>query len=157
MSRDWMASLWPASYKGIPFWVEKDVEDGGSRLDISMFPGKNDPFIENMGEAKREFDVTGYLIGDLSDVESNALVAQMATDGAGLLVLPLQGPIQAWCHTFKRDRERDKMGRVGIVGHFVRAGASSPLQPAEFLAQLVFDAVDSLAAAVPAFVAAVSL
>ncbi|WP_166802241.1 DNA circularization N-terminal domain-containing protein [Microvirga pakistanensis] len=80
------------SFKGIPFWVEQDGEEGRRRLPIHEFPMRNDPFIEDLGEADRQYDVTAYLVGDLSSPEASGLVAQLASRGPGLLVLPTYGP-----------------------------------------------------------------
>jgi prophage DNA circulation protein len=156
--RDWTATLWPASFKGVPFWVERDHADTGRRVSTTSFPGSDDPFNEDLGRKARYIEITGYFIGDVSDVEMTALEAACDTgSGPGVLVMPAQGPIAARCETIKRDRMRDKMGRFGFEAKFVREGLASPLQPQEFLAQLAFDAVDALAAAAPAFLNGVGL
>jgi prophage DNA circulation protein len=156
--RDWMATLWPASYKGVPFWVERDHADTGRRVSSSEFAGADEPFNEDLGRKARTIEITGYLIGDSADDEIAALEAACG-DGsdAGVLIMPAQGPITARCERLKRDRLRDKMGRFGFEAKFIREGVSSPLQPAEFLAQLAFDAVEALAAAAASLTAQIGL
>ncbi len=145
--RDWPSTLWPASFRGFPFFVESDQEHGGRRLAVHQFPGSETPFIEDLGQDVREFQVTAYLASDSSDSDSSSLVANLTTPGAGVLVLPVQGSITARLHHFSRDRTKDRMGYIGFTLNFIREGAATPLISSLYLAQLVFDAVDTVAAA----------
>ncbi|WP_243368861.1 DNA circularization protein [Microvirga solisilvae] len=140
-------SLFRASFKGIPFWVEQDGEEGGRRLAIHEFPMRDDPFIEDLGEAARQYDVTAYVIGDSASPEAAGLVAQLAARGPGLLVLPTYGPLMARCLTFKRDWSKDRLNFIAFNLRFVREGAASALASVLSLANLVFLAVDALASA----------
>lgn len=144
--RDWTRSLWPASFKGAPFWTEHDEESGGRRLVVHEFPHRDLPFVEDLGEAARQFSVTAYLVGDASDANASALVSTLAAGGAGVLVLPMHGPLSAHVASFRRDRERERAGYVAFSIDFVREGSAAGLVSANFLAQLVFDAVDQVAA-----------
>ncbi len=158
MARDWPATLWPASFMGVPFWVERDHATTGRRISVTSFPGVDEPFNEDLGRIARTVEITGYFIGDVSDRGMTALETACESDaGVGVLVLPAQGPIQARCETIKRDRMRDKMGRFGFEAKFVREGLSSPLAPAEYLAQLAFDAAGTLAAAAPSLLGEIAL
>lgn len=145
--RDWLSDLWPASFKGVPFWVEKDMERGGRRLAVHQFPNRDDPYIEDLGSEARRYELVAYVASDSADADASALVGVFDSAGAGLLVLPMQGPTQAWCHTFSRDRERDRAGYVAFQVAFVRDGASSSIVSADYLAQLVFDAAAGVASA----------
>jgi hypothetical protein len=42
-SRDWLASLWPASYMGVAFFFDSDDEKGGRGPKVHEFPGRDDP------------------------------------------------------------------------------------------------------------------
>jgi prophage DNA circulation protein len=151
MARDWLNSLWRASFRGASFWVEKDDETGARRIVIHQFPNRDDPFLEDLGEDKREFDVTAYVASDAADREAAALMAACTQRGAGTLVLPTHGPIQVRCHSAKRDRDKDKHGKIAFTLKFLREGASSALVSVLSLANLVFVAVDGLATAASAF------
>lgn len=145
--RDWLATLWPASYMGVPFYIERDEEDGGRRLHVHEFPNRDDPFIEDLGASVREWSVKAYLIGDASDAQSDGLVQMFVTKGPGTLVLPAQGPVNARLHTYKRERERDKMGLFGFTLKFFRDGTATAITSSPYLGQLVFDAGAALAGA----------
>lgn len=146
--RNWTKSLYPASFRGIPFWVERDKMVTGRRLDGVEIPGSDVPFFEDLGAKKRPISINGYFIGDASDVEMTSLENACNQDGAGILVMPAQGPLTARCEDIDRDRMRDKMGLFAFVAKFwldprSGVGATASLPPA-YLAQLAFDANDSL-------------
>lgn len=157
--RDWTQTLYSASYKGVPFWVKRDGGDVGRRLDVVDIPGADAPFIEDLGAKRQPIEISGYFIGDVSDVQMTALETVCNQAGAGVLVLPAQGPVTARCEDVKRSRERDQMGRFGFEAHFVLdprsgfAGAAAAL-PADYLAQLAFDANDRLGVALVGVLAA---
>ena len=157
MSRDWAATLWPASFAGVPFWIERDRDAVGKRLVIHEFPGRDDPFIEDLGAKYRSFEISGYLVGDTSDSDTDALVAAFLQTGPGLLVLPAQGPVNARAWKAQRDRTRDRAGYFGVQMTFVQEGSSIALSPVDYLAQLVFDATDALVAAATSLLSSVSL
>lgn len=142
--RDWSSSLFPASFKGVPFRIESDEESGGRRLVVHQFPNRDEPFVEDLGEDKRSYELTAYVASDLADVEALALIAACTSRGAGVLVLPMQGPVMVHCESAKRSRERDKAGYVAIELKFVREGAQGALATVSSLAQAVFDAAGTL-------------
>lgn len=143
--RDWSSTLWDASYKGVPFLVERDREDGGRRLGVHDFVGREDPYVEDMGGARRMFEVTGYVASDEADAEIAAVLGVLGSVGAGLLVRPLGGPVLVRCEKFGRTHELDRLGYVAFTASFIRVAENfDPLDTASGLAQSVFDAVDAL-------------
>lgn len=145
--RDWLSTLWSASFKGVPFYTEKTEQSGGRRLAVHTFPFRDDPFVEDMGEAPATFSVSAYVASDLADVEAGAFAAVLAADGPGVLVLPTHGPTTVRCQTFRREASKDKHGFIAFELSFVREGSAIAIASAPFLGQLVFAAVDVLAAA----------
>ena len=149
--RDWRKALYPASFKGVPFQTERDEETGGRRIVSHEFPMRDTPFNEDLGEAKRDFEVTAYLASNRVDSQASALAAVCAQRGPGLLVLPMQGGIMVRLINFRRAREKDKAGYVAFSLSFTREGAAFALVSFGSLANLVFAASDRLAAAVDDF------
>jgi prophage DNA circulation protein len=146
------AGLMAASFKGVPFWIEKDQASVGRRLDITSYPGSDAWNIEDLGRLPEPIQISGYLIGEQSGSQISALEAAARLEGVGPLVLPAQGPQTARLLTIKRDRHRDKQGRFGFEAHFILIGAAiATAQPAPYLAQLAFDAVGQLSAAAGGF------
>lgn len=151
MPRNWIVDLLPASFGGAPFFVETDHAMTGRRISVTEFPGSDEPFNEDLGRRARTIEIEGYCGGDTSDVQMLALEAACESGTASILVMPSQGPVLVRCLEIHRDRHRDKMGRFGFHARFVREGVSSALAPAEFLAQLAFDAGGALSAAASGF------
>lgn len=144
-ARDWLKTLWPASYKGVPFFVEKDEESGSRRIVEHEFPMRDIPYLEDLGEGVRRFDVTAYVASDSADGDAASVIAICAARGPGALVLPTHGPIIVRCLNFKRDRSKDKHGYIGLSLQFSRDGAASALVSVASLANLVFVTAESTA------------
>jgi len=143
--RDWLKTLWPASYKGVPFYFESDDEEGGRDNVKHVFPHRDQPFIEDMGEALRYYGGTAYVHGDNADGLANALKAALSSYGAGMLVVPYFGPVSVHCETFKRSTHRDQMGYVAFELKFVRTGAATAFISVPALANAAFVAAESVA------------
>jgi len=150
VARDWLKTLWRASYKGTPFFVERDAEDGGRRIVVHLFPMRDDPYLEDLGEDKRSFDVTAYVASDAADSDAGTLVATCATRGPGVMVLPAHGPRLVRCLNFRRERSKDKHGFIAFTLTFIREGASSAVISVAMLANLVFAAADAAALSIAA-------
>jgi prophage DNA circulation protein len=145
MSRDWTKTLWPASFKGVPFWVDKDDEKGGRRVVVHEFPHSDTPFVEDLGQKAKCFSVTAYLVGDTSDGDASVLSASFDGDGSGTLVLPTHGPIpNCYCDDFSRSRTKDKLGLIAYEAHFWRDGPTNSPVTSPYLAQLAYDAISVL-------------
>ena len=158
MARNWLKTLWKASYKGTPFWVERDEEEGGRRIVVHQFPMRDDPYLEDLGEDKRAFRVTAYVASDSADTDAGSLVATCAMRGPGPLVLPTHGPILTRCLKFARERSKDQHGYIGFELHFVREGYASALASVSMLANMVFVAADAAAASImAAFVSSIQV
>lgn len=158
IARDWLNTLWKASYKGTPFFVERDEEEGGRRIVIHKFPMRDTPYLEDLGEDQRNFCVTAYVASDSADTDAGTLIATCALTGAGTLVLPTHGPLTVRCLTFRRQRSKDKHGYICFELNFVREGASSALASVAMLANGVFVAADAIATTIAAsFVANTSI
>lgn len=154
IARDWLKSLWKTSYKGAPFWVETDSENGSRRIVIHEFPMRDYPYLEDLGEGKREFTVMAYVASDHADSESKTLMAQCATRGTGIMVLPTAGPVLVRCLEFTRKFEKDRLGYLAHELKFVREGFGSALASVNSLANDVFVAAEAAAVSVAAAFAA---
>ena len=147
MARDWLSTLWPASFNGIPFYVERHAETGGRRVKAHQFPGSDTPFIEDLGRLAKKFMGAIYLASDSADLMSTVLMAAFDGDAQpGVLVLPTQGQLLVNCGPCVREASKDRLGYIAFHAEFWLSGASSPVQTAAYAAQLAFDAADNVAA-----------
>lgn len=143
--RDWLKTLWAASFKGVPFYFEQDKEAGGRGLVIHTFPNRDDPFVEDLGEEPRFYSGSAYVHGDNADALATALKSALASRGPGTLVVPYFGPVTVHCQTFERSTQRDQMGYVAFEIKCVRAGASTGFVSVPLLQNVAFGAVETLA------------
>jgi prophage DNA circulation protein len=142
--RDWLADLLPASFRGVPFEVEEDREVGGRRVVVHEFPMRDEPFLEDMGEAARSYEVDAYIHGDRTDAAYLALVATCTRPDPGMLVLPLIGPRHVRCLSVEPRREGDRHGYVGVRLSFMREGAALGLATVGSAASLVYGTAAAL-------------
>ncbi len=90
----WRDKLRPASFRGVPFEVEGDKVPVGRRVVTHEYPGKNVPYVEDMGRVTREYKITAFVIGaDYMDKRDKLLTA-VETEGEGELVHPWLGTLK---------------------------------------------------------------
>jgi prophage DNA circulation protein len=147
--RDWQATLWPASFGGVPFYIEKTKDRFGKKIVVHEFPNRDDPYIEGLGQKANHFDLNAYLAEDTADIDAATLKAMLLAPGPQMLVLPDEGPVLCMFKDGAWDHERDRLGYVGFNLNFVAVGASSAIASAPMLGQLTLDATASLALAAP--------
>lgn len=151
--RDWLTTRHNASYRGVPFFVEKDNETSGRRLVVHQFINRDEHFVEDIGEEARTYTLTAYVVSDSADGEGTAIADVCRAKGAGSLVLPMQGPKQVRCKSCKRAHDKDKGGWAGFELEFVSEGAALALPSAGRLGQMSFDAAAAVAPAAAAMAA----
>jgi prophage DNA circulation protein len=149
-TRDWSQTLRPASYKGVGFFVQSDVEKGGRGLVIHKFPNRDDPYVEDLGEEPRFYEGTVYLHGDSVDTLAAQFIAVLSARGAGTLVLPVRDPVRVQVQSFERKFELDHLGYIAFDVKFVRDGAAGALISLGTLLNGAMGAADALAAALAA-------
>ncbi|WP_414901190.1 DNA circularization N-terminal domain-containing protein [Rhizobium cremeum] len=120
--RDWAKTLRRASFRGVPFWVDMDDHSGGKRLARHEYAGGRTTYLEEMGLATPAYDVTAYLLGDLSDAQARALEVACNAAGPGRLVLPMDGGQLAYVEGFRRSRFKDQRGYIAFTFTAIPAG-----------------------------------
>ncbi|WP_128292009.1 DNA circularization N-terminal domain-containing protein [Afifella aestuarii] len=123
MSRDWSKAFRRASFRGVPFWVERDIVAGGRRVAVTNIAYGETPVTEDMGKRETVWPIDAYVASDLADIEATALAAALNTSGAALLVLPMEPARLARCIQFERRRDLDRNGYIGFRVQFIEAGA----------------------------------
>lgn len=99
---DWKDSLRPASFRGVPFFVDDHEASYGRRQATHEFPQRDEPYTEDLGRAARTYTVNGYLIGDdYPDQRKRLIDACEGDGGAGELVHPYLGSVQVTCGGLK--------------------------------------------------------
>jgi prophage DNA circulation protein len=147
-----MPPLWPASFGGFLFHIEKTKDKFGKKVVVHEFPNRDDPFVEELGQKANDFDFVAYLASPTAYGDADALKAALLAYGPQMLVLPDEGPVLAMFRDGTRDHERDKQGYVAFELRFVAMGAATAMASSDMFAQLGMDQV----AAMPAFAASLT-
>jgi len=97
---DWNSNLHAASFRGVPFAVERGDAKFGRRLAIHEYPYRDSVWVEDMGRSTRRITITGFIIQSsrvytAPDVmtQRDSLVAAAEMAGAGTLVHPTLGEL----------------------------------------------------------------
>ncbi|MEM8711649.1 MAG: DNA circularization N-terminal domain-containing protein, partial [Planctomycetota bacterium] len=84
------------SFRGVPFEVEGDELGGaGRRKAVLEAPGRDRPFVQDLGRSKEEVRIRALVVGADYDRQRDALLDAIRRPGVGELVHPQYGSRQA--------------------------------------------------------------
>ena len=130
----WRDRILPASFRGVPFFVDSTSRAGGRRVVVHEAPQREGADLEDTGRLPRRFSVDGYVLGEDFDLELEELIAALERRSAaypsivtGSLQLPNVGRMQAACERY-RTVQTSSQGRFAIVRmDFVQQGEAPAL------------------------------
>ncbi|MDQ2764513.1 MAG: DNA circularization N-terminal domain-containing protein [Pseudomonadota bacterium] len=124
--------LLPASFRGAPFAVLADEVGGGRRIALHQYPGKDEPWAEDMGRAARQYRFRGFIVdGDVVfaggpiQLQRVLLLAALEKSGSGVLTHPTLGVLNVSVARFSvgEDLGAGRMSSVDV--EFVESGKRS--------------------------------
>jgi prophage DNA circulation protein len=89
----WRDRLRPASFRGIPFFIDTSQFTTGRRVQLHEFPDRDNPFPEDLGKNTRTFRVEGHILGDYWATK-DSLIEACEQEGPGELIHPYYGTRQ---------------------------------------------------------------
>jgi prophage DNA circulation protein len=111
-----------ASFRGVPFRLNDAINSLGRRAQIHEFPGRDRPYVEDLGETARTYSLDGYVLGDDALVLRDRLIAASTQAGPGTLVHPTLGTFQVVCLSFEYREIKTGARRVDVRFGFIEAG-----------------------------------
>lgn len=88
----WKEQLQPASFRGVKFKVDTAEMAFGRRNQIHEYPGREEPFTEDLGKKAREYRFSAYILGDNYFGDRDALIKAIEDDKTpGVLIHPSLG------------------------------------------------------------------
>ncbi|MBR0647800.1 DNA circularization N-terminal domain-containing protein, partial [Plastoroseomonas hellenica] len=126
--------LRPASLRGQGFWIDSSEDQPGRRWAIHEFPGRDQPWHEDLGKRSHDFMIEGLLIGD--DVVQQAQAFREAVELAepARLVHPWYGELDVTVITCKI---RFEQGRGRVAKLTLTLAKAGPLPAPDLVADLV--------------------
>lgn len=122
-------NLLPASFRGAPFAVMSDETGGGRRVAVHQYPGRDEPWAEDMGRGVRTFRFRGFIVdndvvfaGGSIQLQRALLLAALEKSGPGTLTHPTLGILNVSVPRFSigQDLGASQMSTVDI--EFVEGG-----------------------------------
>lgn len=93
----WREDMLPASWRGVPFYAQDIGGDRGRRYARHEYPGRDQPFIEDLGRRAREETVEAFVIGADHIDAAKKLIAACEQPGPATLVHPYLGRMTVIC------------------------------------------------------------
>lgn len=105
----WLDEFKQASFRDIEFFVDGHELGSGRRNQITEFPGRDDPYVEDLGRKARTRTMEAYVIGDDYHIQKNKLIKALDQAGPGKLVHPYDGILQVAITDYKvRETKREQ-------------------------------------------------
>jgi len=118
----WRDELRQASFKGVSFKVQDSDREGSRRLVINKYPFRDIPFTEDLGRNEKKWSISGYIVGPDYMQDRNALLDAVENSGAGILIHPYYGTINAIAGEWRFQESQTEGGYVSFSIGFVEPG-----------------------------------
>jgi prophage DNA circulation protein len=122
-------NLLPASFRGAPFAVIDDAIAGGRRIALHEYPGRDEPWAEDMGRAARRFRFRGFIVdGDIVfaggpiQLQRALLIAALEKAGPGTLTHPTLGILNVAVNSFSIGQDLGAGRASSVEIDFVESG-----------------------------------
>ncbi|AXK39617.1 DNA circularization protein [Crenobacter cavernae] len=143
----WRDKLRPASFRGVPFFIESHDAEEGRRVEVHEYPLRDEPYVEDLGKKAGTYSVAAYVLGaDYMDARDRLREA-CNQPGAAELVHPYLGAMQAVCTAMRLSESSFDGGMARFDLTFVEAGKSQFPEAKEDAAASLLDSADKLDAA----------
>ncbi len=114
----WRDQLLPASFRGIPFEVQRHDAKTGRRIVVEEYPERDTPGYQDQGRRLGKYTLDAFVLGDNYIANRNELLDALEADGPGELVHPWLGRL--WVHAtdecaYTEDSAEGGMCRFSLV------------------------------------------
>jgi prophage DNA circulation protein len=134
-------NLRPAALRGLPFYVQTSEDEPARRWVTHEFPGRDDPWHEDLGAKARAFSIEGLLIGADVVLQAKAFSAAAARAEPATLLHPWYGAMEVVvldCRV-RHDVNEARVARVTL--RVEKAGRRpAPLLTTDGLGQVIAEA-----------------
>lgn len=121
----WRDDLRPASFRGVPFYLDANSRTNGRRGFTYEFAKGDRSLDEDLGKRVTRVTVSAYVIGDDYDLNADDLEQALNQEGGGTLILPTLGRMFMRCEFGGRSERREEGGIARFEMAFVDARGST--------------------------------
>lgn len=115
-------------FRSVPFFYETVEGEIGRRTSLQEFPGRDQPFVEDLGRRTRRFTIDMFVLGEDYDQARDKLREALEQPGPGELEHPYWGTLTVTVDGGVRIRESTKQGGYAQFSvSFIEAGAELPV------------------------------
>lgn len=120
----WRDQWQKASFRGVEFRFRSASAVLGRRNVVHSYPGRDDPYVEDMGRKAREFTLEAFVLGDGYIAWRDQLEAACEQAGPGELVHPTRGRMQVAVQDCRPTESIEAGGLAGFSLTFIEAGGN---------------------------------
>ena len=118
----WRERLRPASFRGVPFFVDGSQFTSGRRVVFHEYPDRDDPYSEDMGKVGKTWKVEGHILGVDYDKIKKKLIKACEEEGSGELIHPYYGTLKVNCGAISIDEDTKEGGIAKVSFQFYESG-----------------------------------
>lgn len=119
---DFLSSLRSASFRGLSFELPQDDHAFGRRVVTHQYPGRDEPFHEDMGSDIDDFSLEAIIQGENFVRAADAFEAALKKAGPGTLIHPHMGQLTVIVKSGRRSHSTDSVGEVRFSITFEKYG-----------------------------------
>jgi prophage DNA circulation protein len=121
----WFQRMRPASFRGLPFFVDSHDYETGRNVVTHEFPGRDATFAEDTGKRSDVFRVTGFVLGESYYAMRDALITACKEGTPGYLVHPYLGTKHVRCGSIRVSESFSDGGSAKIAFTFYEYGEAA--------------------------------
>lgn len=126
---NYFEGLRQASFRGVPFEVPDDGTSFGRRTVTHEYPGRDEPYHEDLGLSAQKFSIEAVVAGADFKSAASALESALKKKGPGTLIHPHYGELEVVTISADRRHSTDSAGEIRFSISFEKYGA--PLYPSQ--------------------------
>lgn len=124
----WRDNLLEAALDGVPFFYEEAEIKVGRRVEVHEFPGRDEPYAEDLGRAARKWGIRAYVIGENYASRRDELIEAIESPGTHTFTHPYRGDVTVRIVGEVTFSESTKEGRQATFDlQLVEAGLDYPI------------------------------
>ena len=113
-----------ASFKGATFLIDTTSTSGGRKTVTHEYPNSDRRFVEDLGELREIYTMTGTISGANYFADRDNLIAQLKSSGSGELIHPFYGSVTVTAKPYSLNENLTDLGVARFSMTFERTNES---------------------------------